>query len=283
MSRYAIRSWIGPSRGRRRLLVFSEEYRYNISRRRNYIRGSTSHMEAARPHKVLLVEDEDSLRLSLEIKLNMTHQFIVTSCASGEDALDRLQVDAFDVLLLDYRLPGLSGLDVLRWLKERRILTPVIILSGLDDDSLPLDAMRLGAYDYLRKAHMDYEGLALAIESVYERYLYRMELSRHEKEELEQQQRNQELETLRTFQNSVTAIGQFAETGLTGLLTKLESQRDTIASLVQPEHRERFNAIVDELRQDVELVASGVKSMVDLSSLVSMKLGGIEHSAEPES
>jgi DNA-binding NtrC family response regulator len=240
-------------------------------------------METPRPHKILLVEDEDSLRLSLEIKLNMTGQFIVTSCASGEDALDRLQLDTYDVVLLDFRLPGLSGLDVLKWMNERKILAPVIILSGMEDDSLPIDAMRLGAYDYLRKAHMDYEGLALSIEAVYERYLFRMEMSRHEKAEIVQQQRQQELETLRTFQNSVTAIGQFAENGLAGLISKLETYRTSIASLVDPVRQDRFDATFEELRHDVELVASGVKSMVDLSSLVSKKLGGIERSNEPKS
>ena len=79
-------------------------------------------METPRPHKILLVEDEDSLRLSLEIKLNMTGQFIVTSCASGEDALDRLQGDTYDVVLLDFRLPGLSGLDVLNALDVRAMI-----------------------------------------------------------------------------------------------------------------------------------------------------------------
>jgi DNA-binding NtrC family response regulator len=240
-------------------------------------------MEPPRPHKVLLVEDEDSLRLSLEIKLNMTGQFVVTSCASGEDALERLQAEAFDVVLMDYRLPGITGLDVLKWMHENKVMSPVIILSGVDEESLPIEAMRLGAYDYLRKAHMDYEGLTLAIESVYERYLYRLELSRREKKELEQQQRTQELETLRTFQNSVTSIGQFAETGLSGLLAKLESHRTNIAKIVMAEHAEKFNAIFAEVRRDIEVVASGVKSMVDLSSLVSKKLGGIERPSEPES
>jgi DNA-binding NtrC family response regulator len=239
-------------------------------------------MDTPHPHKVLLVEDEDSLRLSLEIKLNMTGQFLVTSCPSGEDALERLQSGPYDVVLLDYRLPGLSGLDVLRWMHEHKILTPVIILSGVDEESLPIEAMRLGAYDYLRKAHMDYEGLTLAIQSVYERYLYRMQLSDREKGELEQQQRQQELETLRTFQNSVTSIGQFAENGLSGLLQKIEGHRANIAKLVSAENTDRFNAIFKELRHDIELVSSGVKSMVDLSSLVSKKLSGIERPSEPE-
>lgn len=237
-------------------------------------------MANPRPNKILLVEDEDSLRLSLEIKLNMTNQYHVTSCASGEDAIERLQAETFDVVLLDYKLPGLSGLDVLRWMQEQKVGAPVIVLSGLEGESIPLDAMRLGAYDYIRKAHMDYEGLMLTIESVYERYLYRLALSNREKEELVERQRLQELETLRTFQNSVTSIGQFAENGLTGLMRKLEVHRAALASLVGPESQERFQKIFNELTQDVELVSSGVKSMVDLSTFVAKKLSGIEKQSE---
>jgi len=236
-----------------------------------------------RPNKVLLVEDEDSLRLSLEIKLNMTNQYHVTSCASGEDAIERLQGNAYDIILLDFRLPGLSGLDVLKWMQEHKIFTPVILLSGLDSGEVPLEAMRLGAYDYIRKAHMDYEGLTLAIENVYERYLYRMDLTRREKRELEQKQRQQELETLRTFQNSVTSIGQFAENGLNGLLRKLEVHYEFLQASEHAADRVRFLSTLEELKRDVELVASGVKSMVDLSSLVAQKLSGIDHSGESES
>jgi DNA-binding response OmpR family regulator len=234
-------------------------------------------MLSPRPNKILLVEDEDSLRLSLEIKLNMTNQYIVTSCASGEDAIDRLQGDKYDVILLDFKLPGLSGLDVLKWMQEQKILTPVILLSGYDDGDVPLEAMRHGAYDYIRKAHMDYEGLTIAIESVFERFLYRSQLMRREKTELEERQRMQELDTLRTFQNSVTSIGQFAESGLNGLMHTLEVNYNFLKAHEHASDRERFLTTLQDLKRDVELVMSGVRSMVDLSSLVAQKLSGIDH------
>jgi DNA-binding NtrC family response regulator len=240
-------------------------------------------MVSPRPNKILLVEDEDSLRLSLEIKLNMTNQYHVTSCANGEDAIERLQEIKFDVVLLDFKLPGLSGLDVLKWMQEHKIFSPVILLSGFDDGEVPLEAMRHGAYDYIRKAHMDYEGLTIAIESVFERYLYRTQLMRREKDELEERQRLQELDTLRTFQNSVTSIGQFAESGLNGLMHTLEVNYKFLKEHEHAADRDRFLSTLQDLKRDVELVMSGVRSMVDLSSLVAQKLSGIERSTSEES
>jgi DNA-binding NtrC family response regulator len=100
------------------------------------------------PH-VLLVDDEDSFRLSIEMALKMTNEFIVQSCDSGESAVRILRKEAFDVILLDYKMSEMSGLDVLEWMHSQKILTPVILVTGAGSEAIAIEALKLGAYDYL--------------------------------------------------------------------------------------------------------------------------------------
>src|SRR5947199_8930843 len=101
--------------------------------------------------RVLIVEDERKLAEVIASALRREHYDVVVA-ATGEDGFFRANSEVFDLLVLDVMLPGRSGLEILRTLRERRIETPVLILTardGVDDRVLGLD---LGADDYLVNA-----------------------------------------------------------------------------------------------------------------------------------
>jgi two-component system, OmpR family, response regulator ChvI len=103
------------------------------------------------PH-LLLVDDDDSFRESLGLNL-LDEGYEVTSVASGRDALGFLQGGgSVDVVLLDWRMPNLSGLDVLRHMRRAGITTPVIFLTALSDDIYEEAALEGGAVDFIDKA-----------------------------------------------------------------------------------------------------------------------------------
>ena len=100
--------------------------------------------------RVLVVEDERKLAQVLVSGLEAEH-YDVVSAATGEEGFFRASAEAFDLVILDIMLPGRSGLEILQTLRQRRIETPVLILTardGIDDRVLGLD---LGADDYLVK------------------------------------------------------------------------------------------------------------------------------------
>lgn len=100
--------------------------------------------------RVLIVEDERKLAQVLSSALQADHYDVVVA-ATGEDGFYRANAERFDVVLLDLMLPGRSGLEILQTLRQRRVDTPVLILTardGIDDRVLGLD---LGADDYLVK------------------------------------------------------------------------------------------------------------------------------------
>ena len=100
--------------------------------------------------RVLIVEDERKLARVLSSVLQSEHYEVVVA-ATGEDGFYRASAESFDLVVLDLMLPGRNGLDILQTLRQRRIETPVLILTardGIDDRVLGLD---LGADDYLVK------------------------------------------------------------------------------------------------------------------------------------
>ena len=100
--------------------------------------------------RILVVEDERKLAQVLASALQAEHYEVVVA-PTGDDGFARAQADVFDLVVLDLMLPGRSGLDILRTLRQRHIETPVLILTardGLDDRVRGLD---LGADDYLVK------------------------------------------------------------------------------------------------------------------------------------
>ena len=98
---------------------------------------------------VLIVDDEAIIRESLGDYLRDTYQVI--TAGSGEEALELIEKQDFDVLIIDVRLPGRTGLQVLREVKESKPYIKSIVMTGYPSVELAVEAMRLGAIDYLVK------------------------------------------------------------------------------------------------------------------------------------
>jgi DNA-binding response OmpR family regulator len=98
----------------------------------------------------LIVDDEDPLRLSLSLILQKEH-YRVESAANAEEALDRLQSHEYDLMFLDLSLPGMSGIDVLVEVHKQVPHMPVLILTAHAALESAIQAVRLGARDYLIK------------------------------------------------------------------------------------------------------------------------------------
>src|ERR1700741_4914169 len=103
------------------------------------------------PH-LLLVDDDDLFRESLGLNL-IDEGYEVTSFANGRDVLAYLdQGGGADVMLLDWRMPNLTGLDVLRRIRAAGTTIPVIFLTVLSDDIYEEAALESGAVDFIDKS-----------------------------------------------------------------------------------------------------------------------------------
>ena len=100
--------------------------------------------------KILVVDDEKNIRLTLSQALE-TLGMPVQTAGDGEEALQKLQDSDFSLVLLDLKLPGMDGLEVLRRIRESRPKTRVIMITAHGTIDYAVEAMKLGAVDFLRK------------------------------------------------------------------------------------------------------------------------------------
>jgi two-component system response regulator ChvI len=107
---------------------------------------------ASQPPHIILVDDDDLFRESLGLNL-IDEGYIVTSFSNGAPALDFFASGAHaDVVLLDWRMPGMNGLEVLRSLRRSGTTIPVIFLTVLSDDIYEEAALEGGAVDFIDKS-----------------------------------------------------------------------------------------------------------------------------------
>src|SRR6266478_2066707 len=104
----------------------------------------------ARAATVLIVDDDSSMRQTMEAIVRSAGMRPL-AVASGEEALRAVQSNPVDVMLLDVQMPGIGGLEVLRQVREKHTDIGVIMISVLKEVPVAVEAMRLGALDYVTK------------------------------------------------------------------------------------------------------------------------------------
>jgi len=130
--------------------------------------------------KILILEDEKLLRMTLRKRLEDSG-YRVVEAGTGAAALDLIREDEPDLLLLDFKLPDMTGIDVLRQVREMHLDTSAILLTAFSSIGSAVEAMKLGAHDYLNKP-VDHEELAATIAKALETTRLRREVRRHRSE-----------------------------------------------------------------------------------------------------
>jgi PAS domain S-box-containing protein len=133
--------------------------------------------------KVLLVEDNIKEAKLFEEFLSEARRihFELTCVQRLDETLRLLEQNSFDVILLDLSLPDSQGLETVESLRSKALLTPIVVLNGLDDEELAVNAIRAGAQDYLIKGQVDSPLLVHAMRYAIERTQMLQKL--HESEE----------------------------------------------------------------------------------------------------
>jgi signal transduction histidine kinase len=149
--------------------------------------------------RLLIVDDEEAVRNLFAQCLN--ERYSCETAANAQEALDWLQREPFALVITDIQMPGLGGIELLRKINELYRDTAVIIASGIDRSQRVIDAIRMGAYDYLVKP-CELDVLELCVQRALERRTL-LRNARRYKEDLEN--RNTELARRKTELERVQA------------------------------------------------------------------------------
>jgi two-component system nitrogen regulation response regulator NtrX len=102
------------------------------------------------PFRILVIDDETAIREAIKMTLEY-EGYRVEEARSGQDGIDKAMRVPYDAILLDIKMPVLDGIEVLENLREQKVASPVIMVSGHGDIQTAVDCTRRGAFDFLEK------------------------------------------------------------------------------------------------------------------------------------
>lgn len=216
---------------------------------------------------LLLVDDEETFVKVLALHLKDNYGYCTTIAFSGREAIKAIEESrtGYDVILLDYKMPEMNGLNVLQWMLEQKNQTPVVMLTGAGSEEVAVEALKLGAYDYIRKEQIDIEHIDIVIRGTHERHLYRVA-------EIIEQERLKENDLNAYASDLVRLIVNAVTPKLNGSLSQLAADVERgskgMAKKLRKADREEFTELMHDIEEQVRTFETVTKGMLRLFELL---------------
>lgn len=207
--------------------------------------------------RALLVDDDEKDALLIRVQLAESTQgaFDLVHVETVRDAMNRLAVEpTIDLVLLDLMLPDAEGMEGLAQLRVHFPDIPIVMLTGLNDESMAIRSLRMGAQDYLAKGHFDHHLLTRAIRYALERKAAEVERNRLH---LELARR----ERLAAVGQTVTSVMHYIK----NVLTRMVSSERLIDQMLEYGNSDRLKEVWPILRRATDDLNHYVKGMLDYS------------------
>lgn len=210
--------------------------------------------------KVLIVEDNPGDRdLFFDYLEQAASFFKPEPAASLSEAIDKLSRRRFDVILLDLGLPYTQGIDTFHRLHREVPDVPVVVITGLEDDAVGLEAVRSGAQDYLVKGRTDPELLLRSLRYAIERHRLWLELA----SEREKRKQERDEMMLRSFTAPVSVAAR-----LYGAKSLAESSPAIFAELANEYSRLLMDSLESQVKQIQRDLSSELRDLADRLGLL---------------
>lgn len=211
---------------------------------------------------ILIVDDDKIFGEMLHRYISTNLGYRVAYCESGEEAQTLLQRETFHIVFLDYKMPGISGIDVLQWMNKNKIDVPALMVTNLDAENVAIEAINLGAYDYIRKDQLDLIHLPILLQSIIERHQYRKSLPDNLPEG---RNLHRQLEQIQQLEQAIESLSSVIANSMSVLSLGLEECQQDLLMHVPNEDRSRFATALKDLKEEYNVVCSSVNSIVGLT------------------
>ena len=240
-------------------------------------------IKTSSPLRILLVEDDEHDRLTFRRAFEKNHVTReITECIRAEEALERIRADtsSFDIVVIDHKLPGMSGLDMCKQVLSEKIPLPLVIITGRGSERLAVEALKAGVDDYIIKdsgrKYLDL--LPVILPEVVRRYGDRIARKRAE-EKL--QKTNEELKNFayvvsHDLKTPIVYIQGFSDLLLENYKEKLDEKGQTCVERIQASAH-RMEMLVSDLLA-LSRVGRVVSTFEDVSSheIVTRVISGLQ-------
>jgi DNA-binding response OmpR family regulator len=223
---------------------------------------------------ILLVDDEETFVKMLAFHLRDHYGYHTTVAFSGREAIKMIEDShmGFDVVLLDYMMPDMNGLNVLQWMLEQKNQTPVIMLTAAGSEHVAVEALKLGAYDYVRKELIDIPHLDILVRGTHERHMYRVSEMMEQDKLREMAQNNDATERVRRVVNAITPK---LNSALAQLAVSAEFDPNAIAEKLPEGDRADFKRLLGDIQKNVQTLETATRGLLNLFELLYAHYTGI--------
>lgn len=199
--------------------------------------------------RILLIEDNADFAKLVKLYLGKSDdvKFAVEWKSNGREGIDEAVATHYDVILMDYFLPGLNGLEVTRMLQKRNVETPVVFLTVNKDVNLAVEVMKLGVEDYLVKEEISTPILPKTIMSVVEKRKLQGEM-----EELEIRKKR-----LEAIQEMIVNIIKEVE-------LPLDAMKHIVHELLEGEPNDKTEKYLSIIKENVERIEFKMEKLKNL-------------------
>ncbi len=216
--------------------------------------------------KILFVDDEPDYVVPIADFLEQKYQHKTTTVPGIEKAQRKLAKEQFDIIFLDYKLVGGTGLDFLRWAAETELETPIIMVTGHGREDVAVEAMKLGAYDYLNKTDIKLDLIPIVINKALDRLVLRKA-----KEELDDERLTREKNALaiKIFQETVREFINRINNDLANIIlrVKMYEKQKTVKKSVEAQERDVAH-MIGEIEFSAKAIEATVSALVTLNATV---------------
>ncbi len=217
--------------------------------------------------KILVVDDEQYLCELLRDELLSTGLFDVDIVTDGAQAMNKIQSKIYDLVLLDIKMPRISGIDVLKFIKEHSPDTEVIMITAYGDIKLAVETIKLGAFDFITKPY-NFDELLVSIQNALEKRRLKIQNTLMQKEISRLFQDDEVIGQSKVFKDVLDIVAKVAKTDATVLIYgESGTGKEVIARLI---HK-------NSLRKDKPFVAINCAAIPD--TLIESELFGHEKGA----
>jgi DNA-binding response OmpR family regulator len=216
---------------------------------------------------ILLVDDEETFVKVLAFHLRDHFGYRTTVACSGKDAIGLIESSrsGFDVVLLDYMMPEMNGLNVLQRMLEQKNQTPVIMLTAAGSEHIAVESLKLGAYDYVRKELIDISHLDILIRGTHERHMYRVNEMMEQERLKEMALNNDATERVRRVVNAITPK---LNSALAQLAVSAEYEPERLMKALGDEERKELKKLLADVRQGVQTLETATRGLLSLFELL---------------
>ena len=214
---------------------------------------------------ILVVDDDEFFADIVANQLREEYKYNVTIARTGQEAKELIATGGntyFDIVLTDYFMPEMSGIDLLKWIHENDMEIPVVMLTAAGSDVVAVEAMKLGAYDYVRKEQLDLQHLKIVIDATHERHQFRIAKSLEDERTQEISLNNLATDKVRDVLNAITPSLNSALANING---DIENRGEEICKqLSSPQEREQVRELLQQIHRSAVLLETSIRGLLGL-------------------